>query len=192
MIISDKYQFVYIDIPKTASTSLDKLFERHYGGRRFVTDPKFKKHSRTIPYSAKNYLRIVSVRNPYFRIASHYQHYLKYWKHGPDFRSFLEFVEYSEDVTKTYPANIKDTDIYRFFPCWKYVKPIGYDIVLHTESLDTDILKIPFISEATVPKLNTEKYNKEALLEDKNIIKLITSWAGEDFERFGYSVWNNH
>src|SRR6056300_1253258 len=85
MIISDTYQFVYYDPPKTASTALDKFFMK-YGGvaqKRLNRGAVRTKHARH--QAPEGYLRIASVRNPFKRATSYYF----FQKHMPHSRRVM-------------------------------------------------------------------------------------------------------
>ena len=183
MIVSNKYKFVYIDPPKTASMTLDSLFSRNFIGR-IVPPPnsKNKKHGRIIPEHAKNYLKIVSVRNPIDRIISYYYDYTRK-KTRPIFQSFEEFLDYSIRVNNL--PNIFDDQIYIHYCLTKYIEPIGYDIVLKVENLEKDFNSLPFVKTfIPIPMKNKGNYNSS--IDITKYLDKIYLWAGEDFKVFGY------
>ena len=78
MILSDKYKYLGICIPKTGSTSLQSLFGPPYGD---VVGAGPGEHHMNLTEAlrrfpkAKNYFKFTFVRNPYDRIISFYHHF---------------------------------------------------------------------------------------------------------------------
>ena len=200
MHISTKYKFVFIDIPKTASLTLDTVFQNNFEAA-LSKPPKVsklgEKHSRIIPDWANNFTRITCVRNPFERICSFY-HFMKDQPIRPgspkmtidlyNIKTFDDFIDKSLEYTNVCPDNEVNGIQYRLFPAWKYLAPMGYDIVLKQENLLEDFKKLPFVDKQdTLPRKNSNKtnvgwgevYNTER--RDK-----IIEWAGKDFELFGY------
>ena len=77
MIIDDTHKFVFVAVPKNASTAIYDAFERSLG-RRIPHEPERKFHATAAELSDElgarwtQYLRIGFVRNPYERFASSY------------------------------------------------------------------------------------------------------------------------
>jgi len=193
MHISKKHKFVFIDIPKTASLTLDTIFENTYGAK-LHRPPKGsylgEKHSRQIPDWAKSYTRVTCVRNPFERICSFY-HFMKkqsklfdwYGIHNID-----DFIDVCLDYSLTCPDDEPHGWKYRMFPAWKYLRPTGYDIVLRQEHLAEDFAKLPFVTgEVTLPEKNRNNSNTgwaEEYTSDRR--NKIQTWAEHDFDMFGY------
>lgn len=177
MIIHDSYKFVYIDIPKTGSNSLDSVF-LSWGGKLLPPDNQTKKHRREIPQYAESYDIIASVRNPYDRIISQfffYQNTIK-WFVSDTFEQFVDrFVD-----------NLNREDLYAFFPMWKYLEPIGEPThVIRLEHIREDANNLPYGRNAHIPHANKTK-RKGTVEMTPAIIEKINYWAGKDFEMFGY------
>jgi hypothetical protein len=197
MIISDRYQFVYYDPPKTASTAIDKFFIQKYGGvaqKRLNRGAVRTKHARKP--APKGYLRIASVRNPFKRATSYY-FFQKHMPHSQrvmlmneaafeSFDTWLDFlIENNKKDTYT-----QDSIEYIYFPQWKFLEPMGYDKIIKVESINEDLSSLPFVKNHVVlPKSNTtQKYPKWSELETPERKEKIIAWAGKDFELFGYET----
>ena len=182
MIICDKNRYVYIDVPKTGSTSLDEFFLRG-GGRRFLPNNGNKKHCREIPPHAADYDIIVSVRNPYKRIVSQYffYQYINDWFKGLSFEDFMDrFLE-----------NLSTEEKYVLFPIWKYIEPIGQpDYVIRMEHMQEDLARLPYLKGMELAHRNKTKGKGSIELTPERIEK-INQWAGRDFELFGYLKLNH-
>lgn len=196
MIVCPNYELVYLDIPKTASKSLDHVFRKHFRGenirRKDPEIPGWKyKHCRIIPDYAKNYTKIASVRNPYDKIVSHYFYNKKRGYRTnpkPTFPTFEEFVDECLDKLHNNPIDSLNGNIYGFFPCSKYLEVTGYDYIIRTEHIQEDFDKIPLpLSGITIPKMNTNsKRPRWNDIKTKELNEKIIEWACDDFELFGY------
>lgn len=192
MIINRAKRFVWIDIPKCASCTLDKFFHRfgHCEQPKPWTPPSRRqesKHCRIIPEYAKDFTKIHSVRNPYSWLLSHYHMAIRYNLNlgNSDFEHYLDEVIWRLD----YPDDERDGWIYRFYPAHKYVRPLGkIDYVIHVETIGADMLKIPFVNNYPRDKVNVGRYkrNFETYYTSQDILDKANLWAGEDFEKYGY------
>lgn len=197
MLISKKYKFVYLDVPKTASSSLDEVFTEYGGKLQKVTSRgrQYLKHCRLIPNYATNFVKIASVRNPYARIVSHYnfnkrnetaiREFSKYWGEG-HLDSFDSYIDLCLKINEEYNYDTDYMQAYNRFPQWKYLELTGYDYIIHTESLEKDLKVIPFIKSINIPHKNKMEYNswQEWITPERN--EKIIEWAGKDFNLFGY------
>ena len=197
MIISDSHKFVYYDPPKTASAALDTFFTKNYGGgaqKPLNSGAVRTKHGRQIPDTAKDYFKVVSVRNPFERIISFYY----FSTTAPHSRGILKynteawqnidtFIDFCVRNVKT-DSYTADSHQYIYFPVWKFLEPMGYDAFVRKEHLSEDLAKLPFIKGTpSIPKTNTtKKYPTWEELETPERKEKIIAWAGKDFELFGY------
>ena len=191
MQISKQYRFVFIDIPKTASLTLDTVFSQY--GSELERPPKNsklgEKHCRVIPDWAKDYTKITCVRNPFERICSFY-HFMKQqdklfeWYKIKTFDDFIDRCLEYNDCPDDEPHGYK----YRMFPMWKYLKPLGYDILLRQEYLKEDLQQLSFIDNLDLPTKNRNE-NKLSWADEytEERRKKIIEWAGNDFDLFNYS-----
>ena len=192
MIISDKHKFIYIDIPKTASVTLDSIFTEYSGGylqRPPIQSNLMNKHCRVVPEHAKYYTKIVSVRNPYDRMTSFYYFSVarKVELQQMGVSTFDGFIDYCLNATIKHDATEVNGLMYRYFPMWKYVKPISYNVVLKLESLQQDIAQLDFLpKDITLPIRNENSHPAWGEVETLERKEKIQLWAGEDFELFGY------
>ena len=195
MIISHAYKFVFLDVPKTASLSLDTVFEKQYGGKLVKPPPESKlgeKHSRVIPLAGADYLKVTCVRDPYSRMVS-------FWHHTRNTQQqeirrlkltgFDSFLDHCLMVTDKYPADHTNGFDYRYFSMWKYLEPTGYDTVMRLESLESDFNKLPFVTTPVQLPNRNKTNNGETWqeLQTPERTEKINAWAGKDFEVFGYT-----
>lgn len=183
MVVSDKFKFVYIDPPKTASASLDRVFSS-YGGYVVPITPTNTKHNRIIPGTATSYTKIASIRNPYTRLASHY--WFEY-ERGKKV-TFEEYIDFHLSILDKEDNELKPT-IYRYFPLVKYLSIFKkIDHIIRLESIQQDLNKIPFYKNTKLGHLHKLKH---PTLVDMNLSKSlwdkIDYWAKYDCDAYGYS-----
>jgi hypothetical protein len=186
MIYNDRAKFVYIGMPKTASSSLDRFF---IGVKGSHPVKGIKKHGRIVPTHMQDYDKIVSIRNPYNRVASMYAMAQRHEIKEIPLETFNTFLDYLLGLLE---LNI-DTDtsdyVYRWLPAWKYLEPVkNIKYILRFENLREDVYTLPFLKKRH-PKLsniNTHSYLKFDELVTPSIIEKVNIWAKKDFELFGY------
>lgn len=193
MIINNEHKFAYLGMTKTASTSLHQVFKRVPGSINPQIRTKkgistYRSHGRIVPKCAKNYDKIVSIRNPYDRVASMYN--LVITRGTPkvpcdSFEEFVDFILHCLYIDKG--MDLKDYK-YRWLPIWKYIEPINnIKHIIKFENLNADIHKISLLDKVIVPHLNRhKKYKRFEELNSPEIIKKVNEWAGPDFEMFDY------
>lgn len=185
MIVDTKHKFVYFDIPKTASSTLDQIFIKH-GGKLVKPPSKLAKHNRIVPAYALEYKKIVSIRNPYDRATSHYFMAIRNKTNIPT-KSFEDYLDYCISTLEE-STNTTNSLMYHWFPMWKFLGDWLYkiDYIIRFEHLNEDLAKIPFIKISNIPHINEVPHKKFEEIKTSNIINKINTWAEKDFEIFGY------
>ena len=180
MIICDSLRLVYIDVPKTASATLDTFFTEKGG----VVEKHSQgiKHGRVIPFRAKNYARVASVRNPFERATSYYYFSKERNQTKQSFDDFLDLLL----STKEYASGHTDLKTYIHFPICKYLAPIGYDILLRQENLVEDLKNLGFTDESLLERNKIDRPSWKDSYSKERKEKIIL-WAEKDFEEFGYN-----
>ena len=200
MIINNKKKWVYIGPPKTGSTAVsyiltDGKYKKNYIAEDLSVNFEGKEvNGQHTPWPPKK-LKIkyndhkvfISVRNPFSRIVSLYNH----WKNGKNYgRELLSKNKTLEEFI--YLVLKKSLSNNGFFhntiTDWVY----RYDSFIKQENLNNDLkmLNIHF-NDFEIPTIN--KNQKVALNKDwreehnKKTIKMTIKWAEKDFYNFGYS-----
>lgn len=183
MIICDSLEIVYIDVPKTASLSLDTFFKSK--GGQLHKHSQGLKHGRSIPPRAHSYTKVASVRNPFDRVTSFYYFRKMRNQTSDSFDEFLDFLL----KTKDYGPGYNDLNTYIFFPICKYLQPIGYDVILKQESLEKDLKQLLGFQEINLETKNKINRPTWGYMYNKERAEKIIEWAEQDFELFGYETW---
>lgn len=183
MIVHDDLKFIYVDIPKTGSLTLDTIFKDIGGTVLTNKHNNTLKHSRIILEQHKDYMVIASVRNPYDRALSYY-HY-SYNRGTTNAQTFGQYLTGLRNLEK-YKSDTLVFREYQMFPLHRYLSVFPHiDYVIHLEYINNDLKQLPFDVGDYIPHKNSTKHppfdykNKKAIAE-------INRWAGQDFEMFGY------
>ena len=176
MVIGPDY--VFVSTPKCATNTMYDVLPKHFYGKRIGAwhnnrPPKRSawKHTWTI------------VRNPYDRAVSIWgststSTRYNYWElaGGKSFAAFAAWL-----------ARHPDTGNPVIMPMHKWLSGVRLDSVIHLESLREDMNKMPFWRDVELPRLNKQsRCEWTVYYTDDSIGANIRTWAGTDFEMFGY------
>lgn len=198
MIRNNKKKWIYIGPPKTGSTALsyiltDGKYKKNYIAEALSVNFEGKEvNGQHTPWPPKK-LKIkyndhkvfISVRNPFSRIVSLYNH----WKNGKNYgRELLSKNKTLEEFI--YLVLKKSLSNNGFFHTtitdWVY----RYDSFIKQENLYNDLKMLNIHSnDFIIPLINGQErstdYWKEA--HNKRTIEMTIEWAEKDFYNFGYS-----
>ena len=198
MIRNNKKKWIYIGPPKTGSTAVsyiltDGKYKKNYIAEDLSVNFEGKEvngqHTPWPPKKLKikynDYKVFISVRNPFSRIVSLYNH----WKNGKNYgRELLSKNKTLEEFI--YLVLKKSLSNNGFFHTtitdWVY----RYDSFIKQENLYNDLKMLNIHSnDFIIPLINGEErstdYWKEA--HNKRTIEMTIEWAEKDFYNFGYS-----
>ena len=198
MIRNNKKKWIYIGPPKTGSTAVsyiltDGKYKKNYIAEDLSVNFEGKEiNGQHTPWPPKK-LKIkyndhkvfISVRNPFSRIVSLYNH----WKNGKNYgRELLSKNKTLEEFI--YLVLKKSLSNNGFFHTtitdWVY----RYDSFIKQENLYNDLKMLNIHSnDFIIPLINGKErstdYWKEA--HNKKTIEMTIEWAEKDFYNFGYS-----
>jgi hypothetical protein len=194
MPISDRYQVIFIHIPKCAGISVWVGMDLSICECNLIsTSPPILQH--LLPKQLKNkyiskkkwkaYKKITIVRNPYDRVVSDY-----FWlmKTSEEFehQSFDEFLDLREDVV--HHNKYADNMYYdHFYPMYFYFEDITYDHVFRFENLDKDFLEIKKIFKIVKDFTKNNSTEHAAFVLSAEQKDRIYALYETDFLQFGYS-----
>ncbi len=208
MIISDEHQYVFVQLPKTASTAIEKELLDHYGGQSILLKHDlYHKFERIATPEQKRYTVFASVRNPMDIVASHYYNLLqdnRLSKRTPKKHSIarklwgtyrtrkrFDFVREVEGDFKTYFLRFYKNP----YANWSIVDHKRMDFIIRYEHMQEDfsalLEKLGIEQVQPIPKANTTK-NKAGknfmdLYTDPEVIQRAVNVFGPYFREFGYS-----
>ena len=210
MPIIDKYKLIFIHIPKTAGTSIEKTLidykfkikgdlKNWYGNiNNYELD-----HS-TIKYLINNcksynkkYIKFCVVRNPYERLVSEY-HFCKRYNSRfiKETKTFKKFVYYLRDNFNYVLENEEKNHflISHYLPQYKFThieNKCKIDLILRYENLETDWNKLCKIINKDIKLLKIDKYSSKKKYNyldyyDYNLKNIVYKLYKDDFLIFNY------
>lgn len=178
MLVCNEHKFIFLRNPKTASRSLSNFFKKYFNVNEITAF-----HSTEIPELYSDYLVIATVRNPYSRAVSGWQHWIKKQLSGQT--SFDFFLDPSTIVT--------DDDGNHHMESWKnqsdVLEKFSHKIILQYETLHKDLIALPFINEVELPKIGVQNYNNWKDYYTLALAEKVYNLFKKDFEMFGYKRW---
>ncbi len=198
MIINHKKKWIYIGPPKTGSTAISyiltdgkydnngvkKLLDYNFGGKEINGQhtpwPPDKLESKY-----DDYYVFISVRNPFSRIVSLYNH----WKYG---KSYNNQVDVENKTLKDFITLILEKKFLEnsFFCTTMSAWVSRYNCFIKQEMLENDLKNLKFHSkDFFVPIINDQNklMNNWKKQHTKKTIAMTIEWAKEDFYNFNYS-----
>lgn len=154
MIVLKKYEVVIFTPPNTCSLPLHEALCDMTGAYWVLgtnSDAIGTSHTTVVPNEFKSYKRALLVRNPYTRMLSLYQKYLR--THQPSTVRPYEFVEYNDHLHRMGWEHE--------FTINHWCGGIRFDYFLHSESIRQDLkqfmTRVPKIHETEFEPLNWDK-----------------------------------
>jgi len=215
MIVSHKYRYVFVHIPKTAGVSIMNCLSNSIGKNDNITyfrsgkaqklaykitrkdDIRFNMHSSIRePLSKLNiskYFKFAFVRNPWDRMVSLY-FYLQSTAYGEidtNMPSFSEWIMSDIDKIKTFIPLSKQL-IFKKKPQLAWLadnNKIHMDFIGRFENLQGDFDKITELLGLPTTKLmheNRTTHDYYAEYYNRDTIDKVSKWYKEDIEYFGY------
>lgn len=182
MIYSKEYQYVYLNTPKTASTSLADVLQTQFDGHCY-----YDRHDTRLPDWSQKYFIFATVRNPYVRAVSAYRNLISIrlnecWDKF-HMMSMSQYLDYEILARRKIPPRsciAGRIGVYR---------PLELNAILHAENLQEEFNILPFVtSSVDIPKLNVTPH----VLLDENTIAVLCQYVAahyqSDFTRFGYDI----
>ena len=201
-MLSIKYNFLFVHIPKTACNSVQSVLQRYSedeiivnsyqdGINRFsLHTPKynFKKHSRLNVYKRRlekdlyrKLFKFTIVRNPWDRMISHYfsPHRGKIeW----DRNEFIEFVKGNNSIKSFLSTGFFNNIGNRPFR--------NLDFILRFEKLAEDfelLCEKLNIEKTRLPHVNISNHSHYSCYYDEELVNLVASRFSHEIDYFGYT-----
>lgn len=193
--ISEKYNCLFIHIPKTGGTSIEKLLipEKIKESKRFKNKYKIQtfghrnKHKPFIFFvETSNLFKFSFVRNPYHRLSSLYSYDLQIKKHdtvGLDYNEWLEKRVLLEDFNS---IDFHRSPMYYFLENKK--GKIDFNFIGRFENF-TDHMNIimkKFNIKQDLPHININPGKREIYLPNNKNLKKFNKMFHKDFILFNY------
>lgn len=180
MIVSDRHKYLFIEIPRTGTTSMSYVLRKQADGVRV----KGEKHIRDIPQEAKDYKVFACVRNPYDRMYSHYCYRRarclnRGKKLETKLRTFADYVDYHVSGEEDHQNS--NTQLW-------YLRYAANPLIVKFEDLPKSFLNLPFLPKnIKLPYTNSASKGKWQDQYTEELAEMVFSWAHQDFEQFEYN-----
>lgn len=208
MIISNKYRYLFISMPKTGTHTMYNVLSDNFAGERYG-----EWHESVPPDSAIDYFKFATVRNPYTRFASAWYfvsnkngEYIKTYErlmgHEMEIIYFLKWLNtereklyYNRDPRGRL-RHLSTILLPQHVNVRQRLKGVKIDRFIKMENLLDEVNNLPFVEDDMklphIPKNHSmaeaKTYMKWDELKTPEITTLVNQLMGDDFEMFGYDV----
>ena len=187
MIVSEKLKLLFIEVPRTGTTSMAEALLALPGAIRLSTR-KTAHHTEVPVKEWREFFTFATVRNPYAREYSVYQLRRQYktpqrWWHkgtvsaakGKSFKQYIRWLQRGKGLEFDTPMAV-------------FLRPVRIDKLLRFEELPGAFEDLDFAREFSLelPKLNTVIDDDWRGHYDKSTAEAVWEYAHEDFETFDY------
>lgn len=195
MIQSVERKYIYISTPKTGTHSFYKLLQDEFDGERVGHQyhrtelPSIKESEYTIFSTVRNpYDRLIAMWNSLLFSKPDVHNYRDSWLKvlkKDDLLTFSAFIEkHKDDIERVAHARLPMLMIPQHR--W-YNRMPDKTIPLHLENISVEFHNLPFVDkEVNIPHMLKRNHASWDELKSDEITELANSWAGNDFEKFGY------
>ena len=187
MIVHRDLGWIYVGVPKTASTTLHAFLAARGGAARG------RQHAMAIPPELRGYRVLATSMNPYRRAWS-------LWRMlGSDAAKGARFTwRVPTEVLRSFPAfvdrvlrgGVRTIALYRW-PVHRWLEelPDGVDpVVVPVERLDAGLRELGLLGpHERVPVRNATRGGDWLAAYDEGVAAVVRAWAAEDFRRSGYA-----
>lgn len=184
MIINRRERWVYLDVPRTGSTSLSEFLSRAEVGGSEVGE---RHHSR-VPHGCEDYFTFATVRHPFPRAVSLWCHFVRDRRARIDPTAsttgnwpFARFVEEVLIEETTGPPFYQKT-------CHEWLDSMSrMDAILKAEELERTLPRLGLVrGPIRLPRRNGIARDPWPTYYNPELLAMVRQWAAEDFERYEY------
>lgn len=180
MLVCDEHKWIFLRNPKTATRSVTVALKNN-----FFTRKVGNYHSWEIPKKLSEYFIFSTVRNPYERAISGWQHWVGNGKN----LTFEEFFDAQKDWADLKMSGFmmkKSEGRYWKIQSNTLNKIKGEVHILRYENLEEDLNSLPFIDNIVLPRIGVQNYGDWKSHYTPDLEAKVYELLQKDFERFGY------
>lgn len=196
MYVSQDYRLVYLAPPRTGSTGMaTRLAQAPFNAK--ITERDNAIHETLWHGSLNDYTTVITVRHPYLRAVS-------LWRFGC-FQAICRPVDrLTRSWRRTYINGLPSLEGFLRFPelqtslntiwrcSWHQERiPKQIDHVIHLETFDADVEKVPKLRGTVFPRLNPGPPLRQPwhsfFTQNPTCIELVQQLWADDFDEFGYT-----
>lgn len=194
-MISDKHKFIFIEVPKTGTTTvcftLSKEFDAKYPLGNTRHDGKhwdIEQYKEAYPVKFKSYFKFSFVRNPWSRVVSLYQRNEgQQWKNKISFMEFVNWIELATDTCAL--KSVKRDPKKNMLDFFKIDNKVEMDFIGKLENIQEDFDTV--CDKIGLPRkqlghANSSEHKHYTKYYNNKTKKMIGEKFAEDIEYFGY------
>ena len=192
-MISHEHKYIFIEIPKTGTTTICSVLEQH-GAEQPYKHLDLKQYKERYTKEYNSYFKFSFVRNPWDRVVSLYSRKGdgiqksmfrrgKQMGHGMLFEQFVDWIELSTDTC------IKPTPKKNMVDFYMVDGTVDIDFVGRLENIQEDfniICDKIGIPHQQLPHINKSKHKPYTQYYDDKTKQIIAEKFAKDIEYFGY------
>tara|TARA_Y100000296_G_scaffold79589_1_gene103779 strand:- start:1649 stop:2236 length:588 start_codon:yes stop_codon:yes gene_type:complete len=191
MIVSEKFEFVFVSTPKTGTHTMYEMLPRLFGAKQ----QEGPYHRLDIPEKFQDFFTFTTVRNPFERMVSIWHALIERDNYRPiflplvgteDFEGFVKWLTSLSDETKPKGKGgvLMHTQSY-------WLRNTDLDDFLQIEDVDAQFSKLNFVKNSkidipTLPKVLARKHLTWKDVQSDRCREMIVNWARDDFINFNY------
>lgn len=200
-MLSLEKQFIFIELPKTGSTSICSLLEKHSKNiqpKKHITPRQFRRFSRLHNINVRKLFKFTFVRNPFDRLVSAFLYDINMYKYRPlpererlfnlygtsgkpgpeEFTSFI-FNDLKRVMDRVF--------FYREQVCWM----LNYDFVGYYENINEDYKRVCDEIDIPVEELpwlnNNNKPHYSTFYIGSESVEIVADLYKRDLNQFNYT-----
>lgn len=180
MYLSHQHGFAFIAIPRTASRSLSRVFQKQYGAK-----PYGEHHDVKVPPGGWDKWQVIGVcRNPYSWMVSKYRSLPARWRQEHP-EAVVTFERFVDEGLRRREADENPEGPYRSQVDWLFRGQEFDPVVIKYESLPDGLQALPFVRKTPrLPEIGRTGSHRDAYTD--SVRRKVAALCRRDFEYFGY------
>lgn len=189
MVISHKYQYLFIELPRTGTTAIAKELVQNYGGERILNKhAHYDDFLKQATEKEKKYLTFSCIRNPleraatrYYKLKTGYQNPIKdikrFKRQNRRVRLQTYYLAHQYKYIQKRNASFSQYLLkYHFFPYddWSLKHHKQFDFIIRFENLEEDFYKVLYL--LNIEPVRPLPHHNKSPQKTKSYDKLIDSW----------------
>lgn len=203
MVISDKYKFLFVELPRTGTTAISKELIENYEGKEILSKHStYKEFLKIASAEQKNYRVFSCIRNPIDRTVSFYVKCAKgfydnrfregYKKRLYDKYYLIPRVKFIKDNKASFDQYLRKFHKWPYTD-WSVLDHDKFDHIIRFENLNADFKKvlsklgIKTVRDLPIQNITTDKKSFELYLNPENS-ELYIKVFGPALKNLGYPM----
>ena len=183
-MISHKHKFIFIEVPKTGTTTICSVLKNNFDAVQPHKHLDIEQYKETFPKETSSYFKFSFVRNPWSRVVSLYNRKEGIQKKNE--MTFVEFVDWIQLATDTCTMPTPKKNMIDFF---KIDNELKIDFIGKLENIQKDfniVCDKIGIPQQQLPHENKSNHKHYTEYYDDETKQIVAEKFAKDIEYFGY------